>query len=620
MSEPVRDELSDLVMLLRSATPREETLATARAGVLRRAPYAPGMLSGIGSRGIASRIVLATLVVLVGSAPQAPHIVSYSKHAPAFVAPLPDPQPMPIEPAPSVAIEIETPRAPRRHRRAPVAARTGPSRELTRARSEYAAGRCANAAAGFARVADGTTGDGASDHAQAQFFLAKCLYQLGLYHASAAEFDAIARAGEEHPFFRASLPSLAMLADRVPEDSVILTSIAHYRPEQIEQLDAPAARDVHAHLAYLLGRARYETGNDVDAVALLSRVPDGTRWALPARFYEGVSHVRLHRAQPALVAFRRVIEAVDTNRTGGRRDGVHLRELAWMSIARLSYSLAMERRGDGRASELLTRAVDAWRHIPPHSEYWVDAFFEETWALYMARDYAHALGHVHALDSPYLRERADPEAGAIRAMIFYEHCQWDATDEALSRFHRRYDPILRSVRSTERLVSSNENAFRMMLALRAGRSRVPLRARGIVRAALSDRELERYVEDVSAIGREQHRLASLGGPIAESDRIASMLALAQSMAIDRAGQLATERVHRLNNELSERITRMDTIEVELARQRRLELTRPNHNPMAPRDGGQVWAVQGGERWPFNGEWWPDEIPYFVQDVRNRCGR
>ena len=84
--------------------------------------------------------------------------------------------------------------------------------------------------------------------------------------------------------------------------------------------------------------------------------------------------------------------------------------------------------------------------------------------------------------------------------------------------------------------------------------------------------------------------------------------------------LARARIARLVEALRERMTQMDTIELELSTQRRMELERPNPAPMEPPTGGRIVAVQGDQVWPWDGEWWRDELPFYLQEIDNRCGR
>jgi TolA-binding protein len=649
-------ELDELVSLLRGATPDAATIASARAATISAAESAafapwPSWMNAalrftifscaiVGLHG-AQHLALAEIEadpVEIESAP----IARAADEAPAIAEPAIAPAAEIAEVAAEVVELVEIPpptrivRARRRIEARPVTIASAkkqeplaapvaspPSEVMAEALRDYANERYAEAAVGFQRVVDGTSDDSPDRFAQGEFFLAKCLYHMGLIHAAAAAFDEVTRRGREHPYFAASLRWLAMLAERLPEESGVIESIGRYDAEELRELDRDETRAHYHHLLYLLGRARYAERRLPEAIALFRGVPDETRYALEARFFEGVSHVRAHHARPALAAFRRVIDSVRSGRTGGHEDPERLFDLAWMSVARLYYSNAMQVRDDDRASEQLTLAIAAWRRIPLGSEYWLDSFFEETWALYVARQYGRALGHVHALESPFFRDRANPEALVLRAMIFFEHCQWDAVERSVERFHARFDPMSEDLETVDRMASTNEGAFRVLAAVHLGRSRVPPRVLPAVRAALQDREIARALDQVRSIAREEERLADLGPPVLETSlhaRVVADLAVVRSIASDRAGQLARARIHRLREEMDERLLQIDTVEVELHTQRRQELTSPNNHPMGPADGGRIIAVQGDQIWPFDGEWWRDELPFYIQEVQNRCAR
>ena len=38
------------------------------------------------------------------------------------------------------------------------------------------------------------------------------------------------------------------------------------------------------------------------------------------------------------------------------------------------------------------------------------------------------------------------------------------------------------------------------------------------------------------------------------------------------------------------------------------------------EGGPIVGLSGGQLWPFDGEFWPDELPRYRQSIANRCGR
>ncbi|MEQ9075130.1 MAG: hypothetical protein RLP09_14825 [Sandaracinaceae bacterium] len=663
-------ELDAFVDLLRSATPDEATLSQAKAATLARASAGAGtaafLAKGLLALGLAGALGLgwvidapptalpkmrATAPTLNAAAPalpldarpdapETPTIEAASAPVSLVAAPHVESRSPDEESAPPSRVEASRkPSAPPISRVVPdvplqlevgavptvPTGPSAPSETMAAALRDYANERYVEAAVKLQHVVEGRSDDRPDRVTQAEFFLAKCLYHIGLYHASAAAFDEVTRRGAEHPYFEASLTWLAMLAERLPEPSGVIDSVGRYEPAQLRALDRGESRRHYQHLVYLLGRARYGAGRFGEAVQLLSEVPEDSPHALEARFFEGIAHVRMRRAQPALAAFRRVIEAVEAGRTGGNDEPERMRDLAWMSVARLYYSLAMQlpARRNAEASELLGHAIAAWRNIPLSSEHWLDSFFEETWALYVAGQPARALGHVHALESPYFRARAEPEALVVRAMIQFEHCQWDAVEHGLSQFHARFDPRLDAAERALRMAARNEDAFRMLVAVRARNSRVPGAARPAIRAAFDDRALLRHLEDVRALDRERRRLERIGEGVLETSlytRVAADHAVLRSLAVERTGELARARIARLVEALRERMTQMDTIELELSTQRRMELERPNPAPMEPPTGGRIVAVQGDQVWPWDGEWWRDELPFYLQEIDNRCGR
>lgn len=486
-----------------------------------------------------------------------------------------------------------------------------PSETMASALRDVDARRWSQAAGKLQEVVDGRTGDLPDRVEEAEHLLAKSLFALGLHHAAAAAFEPVTRAGPAHPWFAASLPMLAEIAAAMPEPGAVVRAIDAYDPEAIEALGADRASVTF----WLLGRQRATDGRDDAALEALARVPDDARHGLEARFLEGALHARHRRPGPALRAFARVAEGT------GPAEPLH--ELAWLNLARLRYALAAQRpAGDERGEALLRGALAAWRHVPQSSPRWADAFAEETWALYLAGDVDRALGHAHALTAPALRERASPEPQVVRAMIQLEHCQWDAAAHTVARFSSLMGPRLRDTDRAVDLARTRDDALRVLVAVRAGRSRVPPRVLPEVREALSDRELTRHLDQLRSIELEQRRLARdptlLEGDVAT--RVSSDLAIARSLAADRTGEHVQVRLRRLASGLRDVASRMDTVELELTTERRRELDYPNRTSMEPAEGGPIVGLAGGQLWPFDGEWWPDEMAHYRQSIRNRCGR
>ncbi|HET6337673.1 MAG TPA: hypothetical protein VFG30_30815, partial [Polyangiales bacterium] len=275
-----------------------------------------------------------------------------------------------------------------------------PSEALANALRMYTQERYQEAAVQFQRVVEGETPDAPANVQKAQFFLGKCLYHLHYYQSALAVFDEVSEQGRNHLFFDQTLQWLAQLGSQLPEPAGIIDKIGRFGVDQLEQFNNADNADLYNQLLYLMGRSKYNQGEFDKAIELFQKVDKANKWYVKARFFEGISYVRMRKAQPAATAFRDIITAIDDGEVENLDDADRMRDLGWISLARVYYTAANRTTADGERKVdgvLLGNAVEAWTKIEPESEYWLDALFEASWAFFLADEYARALGNVHTL-------------------------------------------------------------------------------------------------------------------------------------------------------------------------------------------------------------------------------
>ncbi len=636
-------EIRDLVGALRSSGLSVRELGGVREAVLAAAKpvAATGGTTLLGSgliKGLAMVAVIATAPLLPPEPAPPRALAPLVQHTSGRTAPRPGVWPT-LEVAPRAAAAATRPQAapiapawattppPPPPAEPPLLALNGPaaiappdelppSEALADGIRRYARGEWAEAAAALLPVLEGRTADSLAGRQHAQLVLAKALFHLRLYHASAIVFDAITREGESHPAFEESLPWLAQLAEHLPEPTALIESIGRYRREQLSRLGRRLPAAQYDELLYLLGRDRYARRDLSGAIALFREVRPGSPRYVHARFFEGVSHVRLRRARPAVAAFREVTRAFDEGRAGDLDDAARLRDLAWLSLARVYYSAG---RANG-SPRVLGNAVDAWNRVPEDSEHWPDAIFEQAWALFVSGEHDRALGRVHALLSPYFEDRHYPEAYVLRAVALYQRCQLDASEQTVEAFHRKYDPVHGALRRTLARHGDPARAFSLLDAVRSGRASLDPRVARLVRSAFDDRELSRHLSEVRALSEEDARVAGLAAGKPHLEPVAAWLgqelAVARALAADRTGELAHLRLERLVDELGELMNQMDAVQLEIHTERR----RRPQGYAAAEDDVTIVADQEHVVWPFRGEYWEDELPYYRVHVPGRCQR
>ncbi|MDP3276505.1 MAG: tetratricopeptide repeat protein [Deltaproteobacteria bacterium] len=489
-----------------------------------------------------------------------------------------------------------------------------PSEAMANALRLYQQERYQESCVQFQRVVENETGDAPAQIQKAQFHLGKCLYHLRFYQSALAVFDEIVEhQNGRHLYFASTLQWLAQLASQLPEPADIIRRVGRYSPEQLNQFNNAESRDLYNQLLFLLGRAKYNDGNFEEAVGLFNQVQRNSSFYVQARFFMGISHVRNHRSQPAIDAFTNIQDAISE---GVRvEDSQRMNDLAWLERARLYYS-----------TRHYDSAIEAWNRVDVDSEYWLDSLFEESWAYYLQQDYARALGNIHTLNSPYFANAFYPESLVLKSVIFFSNCHYDEAESVIAQFNQRYGDVRPELQRYLQQYGDNNSFFRFLKEVRSGSASLPARLRPIVETALGDRTLLRNIEYVNVLESEERRLAGMPPAFRNSSlgaRVLQDISVAKSFAVDQAGDLARGRYQRLLDELQDLQNQTTAILIEILNARRGQLSaaiageqqRDINTPAA-----RVVADEEHYLWPFNGEYWRDELGFYRQQIAPRCGR
>jgi hypothetical protein len=499
-----------------------------------------------------------------------------------------------------------------------------PSQQMADALSAFENKKYEDAAVGFEAVSAGKSKDGTGNRQHAQFLLGQSLYQMRYYQSALTVFDDISAKGPAHLRFGETLEWLGLLASKLPESSGIIEKVGRYGIGALEEFKEKDQR-LYNQLLYLMGRHLYEQASFRQAIDVFQDVDPKSAQYSYAKFFEGISFVRMRQARPAIASFRAILEAIDAGDVKGV-DEDRMRNLAWISLARVYYTAANQGKGDQIDGTLLGQSVESWTKIEQSSEYWLDSLFESSWAFFLADEYSRALGNVHTLNSPYFEDAFYPEALVLKAVTFFVNCQVDNAESTVAQFHDRYDPVQAELDAV--LVKHQDNAefFEFLKKVQANQADLSPRVRPIVSTALSDRTVLQHLEYVAILDGEEARLGKSGEKFQGSPvggKILEDVSLARAFAVDQAGDLARGRYQRLIRELRDLSNQVDTVELEIATFRRGQIDQELQQQMSlakQSKGGDVNVDEEHQLWPFNGEWWRDELGFYRQQVTNLCTR
>ncbi len=592
-------------------------------------------LTSIPTRGVWVT-ALATAISMTGASAYA----QKKPKKPAAAAPAPAGKPAPVDldadsPTPPPA-DTGTPGAKPKPAKvvdnSPTPQAGQPTEAAAQAKRLYDKEKWFDAAKALYRVSIGETGDDEGNKQIAQFDLAKALYKVKLYQGAYAIFSEIADK-PNHIKYNETLLWLTKLATDLPEPADIIERVGKYNEEHVAKFNNKEQQELYWQLNYLLGRYRYRNGQFPEALALFDKVDRRSRYYVQGQFFGGVTNVQMRQSKPAVEAFQRILGAIEEGDVEVE-DEARMRDLAYLSMARTFYSASVKLDDNTNQPTVdqtrLSAAVKYWNKVDVASEYWLDALFEESWAYFMAGDYSHALGNIHTIEAPYFPHAYYPEADVLKAVIYFANCQYDDALTIVAKFRGRYIPIhdelAKILDRFKKGTNQEEEFYKFLKDVRDDKAELNPQVAPIVKTSLSDRQLLRNLEYVRLLDEEDARFKKAPNSFKDAkvaDLVKDSVHDARELAIRNAGDLARGRYERNLADLNEQLRNGQKILIDITAAQRNQLDENLAGAQVTPDESKVNIVRPDEEhviWPFQGEYWRDELGFYRQTITSKCGR
>ena len=283
------------------------------------------------------------------------------------------------------------------------------------------------------------------------------------------------------------------------------------------------------------------------------------------------------------------------------------RAVALMQMARVHYA-----HGQMRA------ALDYYRQVPPSSPDWPRALFEQAWAQFRRGDFGRVLGILEAFDSPFLSDQIIEEIEVLKALSYYENCRYDqAVKAAGSVLVKRgvYD------RLSGALASMPKGSDWLSQFLRRDQLEDDVLSRRLGQLALQP-SIQRSVAIFEGAEGEYSRLLGAGLQPRDLSRLERVFKLRFRALREQVGLLVRDAV------MGQRISLASLLKSALALKVEIEEQRTKVLQQKLRGGtGGVIAVPTGEPvsvsdeynwWPFDGEYWRDELETYEVHLGSSC--
>src|SRR4051812_18204967 len=339
---------------------------------------------------------------------------------------------------------------------------------------------------------------------------------------------------------------------------------------------------------------------------LAASVPAGDAAEGDARETEALAALAAGDVDAAQAAFEAVVKV---SVKGDEASARH--ERAVLQLARLAYA-----RGDD------ARAQAWYSKISRAAPEWLDALFESSWSHFRNGDDDKALGNLLTLHAPFFQGRYYPESYVLKALVLYENCRYPEARRTLREFEARYRPLHDGLAGALERMPTAQTAV-TALSQPGGLASFPEGSRDEVARVISAPELKTGLSQVSEMAQEldsidrrpsfqRTALARAALPRLREAR----LDLLQSVGDRVRSRLSLER-----GELRELLGQGLRLDFEIAG-REKEIAETPDGAVAPAAQHRTPPTVDEDEvlWPFEGEYWRDELGSYRYQLGEKCAK
>lgn len=445
------------------------------------------------------------------------------------------------------------------------------------------------------------------------YYLARNLEALEMYHTAQYHYLWVVKKARGSQYFDYALPRLVAIAEFTGDDTELASLV---RREGLSPESYP--RQAKDHLYFLLGTQLYRDEDLRGAREAFAQVGASTVLGLKAKYLEGVIANEQGKLKSAVRAFRDVYrEEVDPRTDREAAELVQLKDMALINTARIYYSI-----------ERFDEANTYYDMVARDSSYWGTALFENAWATFMLNDLNKSLGLLLTVRSPFFREDEFlPEATVLRALTYFNLCEYERVEKILLGFEDDYRPMYEEMRDFVEQYSGNEGKKMADQAWDAyfGRERrETVLPKAVFDRILRNQDLQGVVRHLELMDAEQALVDGQKAQWADTlgPYLKEILEKDRERLKRRAGILMLREMARQANFLNEQLTQSEIIRFEVVDAQRVDYQYKASNVELQDSAGSVdldfatavdWMY-----WPFNGEYWSDELGYYEYTEQGSC--
>jgi len=461
-------------------------------------------------------------------------------------------------------------------------------------RSELERGQKARAADALVAI----IGDAMSEphHGEAYAKLGDLLSDLDLPYASLSSYARALEIDAEAQWSAAAIERAFSLADQVGDTALLEPIFAKNVGGDVDKL-------TRSRMAYLAARENYRDGKYGLTLGLLRLVIRDAPAYADAKMLEGVVLNQQGRPSDALEP---LLEAYDTAKATKRSD--RFLNAVLMNVGRSYY-----------AAGNYPRSIEYFAKVSRDSEFWLQAQFERGWAHFRLDDMNGTIALLHNHGSPFFEDFYFPEGHLLRVYSLFLLCKFPEASNQIDSFKALYTPVFEEMRTASSGLSA-EDAFELARGFALDGDPGPF-PEPVLRTWRNEARLLASIDSVQHAEDELARLRNISANPFVS-HVSRWISSRRDQIVKMEGERFRDKLVDATDELGGMLTNVELSKLDMLQfETRLYEQAAITGQLAEKERRVMRsdrARKGWLYWPYQGEFWADELGYYKVNAIPEC--
>lgn len=449
--------------------------------------------------------------------------------------------------------------------------------------------------------------DLSAERPQIKYYLGLCLMELNFNQVASFQFVDVIKSNDQK-WTRQAIEKLLVVTDRLGDETLL-----NYAIQRIDVASVPTQhRDM---LFFRLGEIKQKAGLHQEAAQLYSKVGPQSRYYYSALYNKGLAQAEANQTDLALQSFqtllnaRRTSKVTDTNKVA-----------AQMAIARTLYQ-----------KQEWDKSIEAYSKIPRDHIMWHDAMFEKSWAMLRSARFRSSLSNFQTLHSSFYEDAYIPETLLLRSIVYLYICKYDEMEKVINLFEAQYIPTAKKINSFLASHASAETYFQEIQKINILKNDPEAKKKlslpyNVLKYIAEEGNVRRSYSYIKKLNEEKKLIEE--NPVVKSGTLGSyairIVNNRMKSTKESIGDLAKAHLLNMKTELRDLNEQASFIRYEMINGKKEALKKK----IAGKDLTEVqvdenqdrsFYVQNGyEYYPFQGEYWLDEVGNYHYLGKQSC--